>query len=97
MNLGPIRSRIQGPLPQASSNLQVKNVLSPAGWNWSTVPFDLPSEIKYDILVVPIPLVVRCSDKLAWKYYPKGGFDMKSAYLVASNLLDDDSFSRSWI
>ena len=85
-NLGPIGSQIHGPLPQASDNLQIKNVLSPIGWNWSTIPFELPSKVKADIQAVPIPLVARCSDKLAWKFSSKGDFDIRSAYLLAKTL-----------
>lgn len=97
MDLGPIRSRIQGPLPQEFADLQIKNVLSSNGWNWVAIPFDLPKEVISDILAVPTPLVARCSDKMAWKFSPKGGFDMKSAYLLATGLMDDESFSGSWI
>ncbi|KAL0005698.1 hypothetical protein SO802_013259 [Lithocarpus litseifolius] len=41
--------------------------------------------------------IARSSDKLAWKFSAKGSFDMKSAYLVASDHLEADSFSSSWI
>ena len=68
LNLGPIRSQIQGPLSQASDNLQIKNVLSPIGWNWPSIPFELPLEVKADIQAVLVPCVVRCGDKLAWKF-----------------------------
>ena len=64
-NLGPIRSRIQGPLPQAASDLQVNNVLSLNGWNWTAIPFVLPKEVMSDILAVPTLLVARCNDKVA--------------------------------
>ena len=97
MNLGPIRSRIQGPLPQDFADLKIKNVLSSNDWNWAAIPFDLPKEVISNILAVPTPLVARCSDKVAWKFSPKGGFDMKSAYLLATGLMDDESFSGSWI
>lgn len=96
-NHGPIKFQIHGLLLQASDNLQVKDVLSPIGWNWNTIPFELPSEVKTDIQAVPIPLVARCSDNLAWKFSSKGDFDMRSAYLLAINFLGNDSFSGSWI
>ena len=92
-----MRSQIQGLFPQASNNLQVKNVLSPIGWNGSSIPFKLPSKVIADIQAVPIPLVARCSDKLAWKFSSKGDFDMRSAYLLAINSSGTDSFSGSWI
>lgn len=72
-------------------------MLSPIGWNWNTIPFELPSEVKTDIQAVPIPLVARCSDNLALKFSSKRDFDMRSAYLLAINFLGNDSFSGSWI
>ena len=44
---------------------------------------------------MPIPVVARSSDKLAWKFSFKGAFDMKSAYLLAINQMEVDSFSGS--
>ena len=96
-NIGPIRPHIQGPLPQDSVNLQVKDVLSPVGWDWSNTPFELPPEVKADIQAVPIPIVTRCNDKMAWKFSPRGDFDMRSAYSLAINSLSNESFSGSWI
>ena len=74
-------------------------MLSPSGWNWATIPFDLPSEVKVDIQVVPTPLVARCSDNLAWKFSSKGDFDIRSVYLLTINSSgnDSDSFSSSCI
>ncbi|KAL0006828.1 hypothetical protein SO802_008330 [Lithocarpus litseifolius] len=97
LNSGPIRSSIQGPLPQGSANLTLKDLHTPYGWNWAAIPFEIPPEIKADIQAVTPPVVARSSDKLAWKFSAKGSFDMKCAYLVASDHLETDSFSSSWI
>ncbi|XP_065639085.1 uncharacterized protein LOC136071559 [Quercus suber] len=94
---GPIRSSIQGPLPQGSASLTLKDLHAPHGWNWATIPFDIPSEIKADIQAVPVPAVARCNDKLAWKFSAKGSFDMKSAYFLATDQKETNSFSGSWI
>ena len=72
-------------------------MLSPTGWNWSIIPFELPSEVKADIQDVPILLMARCSDKLAWKFSSKGDFDMRSAYLLTTNSPGTNSFFGSWI
>lgn len=96
-NLDPIRSCVQGPLPQASTSLKVKDVVTLETWNWSTIPFVLPPEIRDEIQAVPIPLISRSKDNLARKYSPKGSFDMKSAYLLATNLMEAESFSGTWI
>ncbi|XP_065637983.1 uncharacterized protein LOC112010482 [Quercus suber] len=92
-----MQSHIQGPLPQDSDNMQIKNVLSPTGWNWSNIPFEIPPEVKAEIQAVPVPRVSRCSDKLAWKFSSKGDFDMRSAYLLAIDDTGIGSFSGSWI
>ena len=64
---------------------------------WSKLPFELPFEIKADVQAVPVPIVARSKDKLAWKYSTKGEFELKSAYLLASNLMEAESFPGSWI
>ena len=96
-NTGPIRPRIQGPLPQDFVNLQVKDVLSPIGWDWSNIPFELPPNVKADIQAIPIPIVTRCSDKMAWKFSLRRDFDMRSAYSLAINSSGNKSFTGSWI
>lgn len=94
---GLIRSRIQGPLPQDSINLTIKDLTAPYGWNWSKLPFKLPTEIKADVQAVPVPFVVGSKDELTWEYSTKGDFELKSTYLLASNLREAESFPSSWI
>ncbi|KAK9986296.1 hypothetical protein SO802_031247 [Lithocarpus litseifolius] len=96
-NRGPIRSRIQGPLPLDSVNLTIKDLTAPYGWNWSKLPFELPTEIKANIQAVPVSTMARSNDKLAWKFSTKGELDLKSAYLLASNLMEVEPFPGSWI
>lgn len=61
------------------------------------IPFNLPLEIRDEIQAIPIPLIARNNDKLAWKFSPKGNFDMGSAYLLATNLMEAESFAGSRI
>lgn len=35
------------------------------------------------------PIIARGDDKLVWKLSSKGGFEMRSAYLLATNSLED--------
>ncbi|XP_075636557.1 uncharacterized protein LOC142608762 [Castanea sativa] len=84
-----------GPLPQDSFNLKLKDVTSLGRWDWSKIPFNIPSEIRDEIQAIPIPLLARNNDKLAWKFSPKGCFDMRSAYLIANNLVEDVTFAGS--
>ena len=79
------------------ANLTLKDLRAPYGWNWAAIPFEIPSEINADIQAVPLPVVSRSSDKLTWKFYAKGSFDMKSAYFLATDQMETNSFSGSWI
>ena len=96
-NLGSIRALIQGPLPLDSFNLKLKDVISLGRWDWSKIPFNLPLGIRDEIQATSIPLVARNNDKLAWKYSPKGSFDMGRDYLITTNLMEAKSFACSWI
>ena len=49
------------------------------------------------IQVVPTPLVARNGDKMALKHLAKGGFDMKSIYLLAMNSGNTELFLGTWI
>ena len=97
LNSGPIRSSIQGPFPQGLASLIVKDLHAPFGWNWAAIAFEFPPEIKADIQVFPLPIMAKSGDKLAWKYFFKGSFDMKNAYLLATDQMEADSFLGSWI
>ena len=96
LDSGPIRASIQGPLTLESMNLKIKEVRTASGWNWVSLPFVFPSDLKKAIQAVPILLFFRTSDQMAWNS-PKGGFDMKSAYLLSDSRLKDEAFSGKWI
>ena len=85
------------PIPLDSSNLKVEDVISPHGWLWSAIPFDLPLEIKESIQAVPFPIAAKNVDKLAWKGSSKGGFSLKGAYRLATQPSKANSFPGSWI
>lgn len=70
---------------------------STSGWNGPLIPFELPAEIKAVIQAVPTPTFTRSGDKIAWKMSPKGDFDARSAYLLASDQQDSNSFDVIWI
>ena len=96
-DLGPLRNLIQGPLPHETENLKISDVCSTSGWEWSTIPFEFPLEIKAIVQAVPTPIFARSGDKLAWKFSPKGDFDARSAYLLASDYQDTNTFDVTWI
>ena len=39
LSKGPLQNLIQGPLTQGATHLEVKDVLTDTGWDWSKVPF----------------------------------------------------------
>ena len=39
LSKGPLQNLIQGPLTQGATHLEVKDVLTDIGWDWSKVPF----------------------------------------------------------
>ena len=96
-DLGPLRSILHGPVPLESFNLKVKDVISPYGWIWSAIPFDLPQDIKESIQAVPFPIATRNVDKLAWKGFFKGGFSSKGTYRLATQPSKSAPFPGSWI
>lgn len=96
-DLGPFRSIMHGPIPLQSVNLKVKNVISPYGWCWSAIPFELPQDIKENIQATPFPIAARSVDKLAWKGSSKGGFSSKGAYSLATKSFESAFFPSSWI
>ena len=97
LNSGPISASIHGPLPLDSVNLTLKDLRTPYGWNWAAIPFVFPPDIKVEIQAVAMPVTARSCDKLAWKFSAKGSFDMKSAYLLATDQMVAGSFLGSWI
>ena len=57
----------------------------------------LPDEVIRELIATPIPVSARVEDRLVWKYSPKGAFDLKSAYLLATESVQDIPFKGSWI
>ncbi|KAK9998840.1 hypothetical protein SO802_018443 [Lithocarpus litseifolius] len=53
--------------------------------------------VRRKIQATPFPCVARNEDKLAWNPSPKGPFDLRSAYLLASEPLPDSTFQGKWI
>ena len=91
-DLSPLRNLIQGPLPRETEILKIRDVCFTSGWDWSTIPFELPLENKAFVQAVPIPFFTRSGDKLAWKFSLQGDFDARSAYLLASDYQDTNTF-----
>ena len=74
---------IQGPLSQGASQLEVKDVLTDTGWDWSKIPFELPLDVKSLIQAIPTTFTSRGRERISWMGNPKGTFDLRSAYSIA--------------
>ena len=97
-NLGPLRNIIHGPLTLESSKLKIKDVADYTGsWNWSIIQMELPEDFISELKATPIPLSSRLEDRLVWKCSPKGAFDLKSAYGLATEPMRVIPFKGSWI
>ena len=95
---GPLRSIIHGPLSQESSILKIKDVADyTSRWNWPIIQMELLDEVIRELKAIPIPLSDRVEDRLVWKCSPKGVFDLKSAYLLATEPVREIPFKGSWI
>ena len=90
---GPLRHVIQGPLNREESKWEVKKLMTDTGWDLNQISFMIPSEVKLMIQAIPIPFTGRGSDSLAWRYNPRGIFDLRSAYKLVNGSAQDFSFS----
>ena len=77
--------------------LKIRDVASLDGWNWNLLQMEVPEDVRRKIQATPFLCVARIKDKLAWNPSPIGSFDLKSAYLLASEPLLDLAFQGKWI
>ena len=99
MSKGPLQNLIHGPLTQDATHLEIKDVLTKTGWDWSLVPFDLPLDIKSLIHVISTPISSRGRDRISWMGNPRGTFDLRSAYSIAMGIEADmvvHDFGWTW-
>ena len=78
--------------------MKIKDVVDYNGrWDWSSVQMTFLVEVFRDIKATPIPFTDNLKDRLAWKYSAKRDFDLKSAYMLATNSMRDAPFKIKWI
>lgn len=83
LSKGPLRNLIHEPLTQDAIHLEIKDVLTDMGWDWSLIPFDLPLDIKSLVQAIPTPITSRGRDRISWMGNPRGTFDLRGAYSIA--------------
>lgn len=92
-----MRLLIQGPLPRASEEDKVKDMVSAMGWNWARIPFELPLSCKKEIQATPFARTGMSQDRLIWMGSRDGEFDLKSAYRSAVELGPLGQFHGKWV
>ena len=94
---GPLRSLMQWPLLREEAQLEVKDVISASGWNWSSISMDLPQEVLSEIKATPFVMAASSTDRLAWTGTANGNFNLQSAYELAVDCGGNHLFNGQWI
>nr|XP_023896924.1 uncharacterized protein LOC112008814 [Quercus suber] len=94
--LGPLRSVIQGPIEPDIERLRVKDILTDGSWDWNKITMELPTSLKMKIQATPSAMFAPTEDKLSWSSNPRGVFDLKSAYSLATDN-EPCQFDGEWI
>ncbi|KAF7842169.1 reverse transcriptase [Senna tora] len=82
--LGPIRNLISRPLNKDEDNLMVNEVAVEVGsWNWNLLSFDLPFQIKSNVISIACNKNSQEPDISSWKLSSSGIFSLKTAYNLA--------------
>jgi len=73
---------VEGLLTPREANLAIADIFQEGNWNWDSISFDLPSEIKDKVCATPMQIYGEKKDSLMWKSSHVGEFDMASAYAL---------------
>lgn len=76
--IAPLTHLLAGPLLAHHDEHPVSRFLIDGTWNLSNLPFDLPPDVKTQILSTHIPLSPQ-PDAIVWNLTPSGLFSTKSA------------------
>nr|POF02761.1 hypothetical protein CFP56_25121 [Quercus suber] len=87
LNLGTVRSLIEGPLNRKKEGILLQDVMRDNGLNLSNLSFDFPNLIQKVVLTTPLKRFSARKDQRSWISSLNGEFDSKNAYLLA---IDED-------
>lgn len=79
-----------------TERLRVKDILVDGSWDWTKISMELPMNLKMKIQATPSAMFAPTEDKLSWSPNPRGVFDLKSAYCLATNN-EPCQFDGEWI
>lgn len=77
-----LRQVIQGPINNPESHFVVSHMLQDNTWNFSTLSFDIPKEIKTCIFNTYTTQSLEKNDTLFWKLNNNVEFSTRSAYTL---------------
>ena len=95
---GPLRDKIEGPLPQGEEDRSIDSIFSSGRWNFQTIPVHLPLDLQEHTLGHPIPFFPINPDKLLWPG-PTGHCTVKQAtkFLFICEGVESNAAYWNWI
>ena len=98
LNIGSIRSLIEGPLNQGESEVCIKELTTNNGWDLTNLSFVFPNHILNAIRAIPLRRYVVREDHRSWISSLNGEFDSRNAYLLSiDENLEIPGFHGKWI
>lgn len=98
LNIGTMRSLIEGPLNRGESEVCIKDVITCNGWDFANFSFVFPNPIIRAVMAAPLSRFAAREDHRSWISNLNGDFDPKNAYLLAiDENLEAPDFHGKWI
>lgn len=98
LNLGLMRSFLEGPLNRGEDELLVKDVMINGCWSFENLLFNLPESVVEAIKATPIRRNSRNVDQKCWISSANGDIEPRNAYLIAIREdLSTPNFDGKWI
>nr|POE61120.1 putative ribonuclease h protein [Quercus suber] len=98
LNVGTIRSLIEGPLNLGESEVCIQEVTTEIGWDLTNLSFVFPNCILNAVRAIPLRRFAEREDHRSWISSLNGEFDPKNAYLLAiDDNLETSDFHGKWI
>lgn len=99
LDLGPLETIVDNPVPESSDSFRVAQAIHPNGnWDLNFLSAFLPQHVLECIRGLPRPMETSIKDDICWSGTPDGSFSLKSAFaLITSQSLDVPSGEWIWI
>ena len=98
LNIGTIRSLIEGPLNQGENEVCIKEVSTNNGWDLTNLSFVFLEHILNAVRATPLRRYTVKEDHRSWISSLNGEFNSRNAYLLAiDENLETPNFHGQWI